>query len=361
MGIYLLRCLRQPGTALPRPGDLQRVTRSRCAPRPRPPVQATGRRLGTARRKAASWCRTSTAGLDGVAARLGQAAAHRRRAAQGAAAHEQPRARRLGRGPGQVRAGHRAGRSRTARPISACPRACRCSSRRWTPTGVAVQTMRTLTYVHARPDALLRRLPRAPRAAPPAGQPALAAARAPSQAHARPRRLLAAALRPAGPAGARPALRRAATARRQGRRSGASSTSPPPTPTKPARLRRRGPEEAGLRARPLAARPGHAPPTASSGNCSPQAGGHKDVKLDADSLRPPGHLDGHLRPAPGPFQRRTGRPCTASRQGSVLTFDTSRVPLPIIAGFEAIDACRASVAGPGFGHNACLPTGFAAL
>ena len=126
-GALSLRRLRQPESALSRPGDLQRVP----DPRPRP-AEAAGAcrhgRLGRpARRAVLPAGRVRRAG--GRAAGNGQAVADRGRAAQGPAAHE----------PAPVWASRRKTRAsscwapcrsrRTGRPSSALPAASRSSSR----------------------------------------------------------------------------------------------------------------------------------------------------------------------------------------------------------------------------------------
>ena len=86
-------------------------------------------------------------GPDRRPARDGQAASHRRRASEGAAAHEPAVHRRLGRGPGQVRARHGARRVGWLGLCSASPPACRSSSRLWMSEAWPSRPCGALTYV----------------------------------------------------------------------------------------------------------------------------------------------------------------------------------------------------------------------
>ena len=133
-----------PSTLDPGPGRRGRVPARRRAAQPLP---AAGRPARSASCGCSRCCRRPHA--HGERPRIGHANAENAR----------------------MLLGHGAGRGRTARPTSARRPASRSISRRWTPTGRAVQSMRSVDLPPARRAPRLRRLPRAARAAPPPAGP----------------------------------------------------------------------------------------------------------------------------------------------------------------------------------------------
>ena len=149
-------------------------------PRPRPPVYHRGRpcdgpqegrflRAGRLRR------------ADGRSAGHGASGCASWRAAQDPAAHEPAQPRRFGRRPGQVRPGHRAGREPTARPISACRRACPYCSRPWTTRAWRSRRCGPLTYVQPEQTLSCVGCHESREAAPRPAETPLAAVRGPSK------------------------------------------------------------------------------------------------------------------------------------------------------------------------------------
>jgi len=169
----------------------------------RQPNPATS--IGTGPRKARFWSRTDRRGAG-----RGQAPSHRRGASEDAAPHEPAEHRRLGRGPGQVRSGHGAGRNGR---LGFLPRPFRRPFRHTCLLPGAGRARHGLAdhahahLCHARPDSFVHRLSRIASAGAAARQNAPGDATRCLEADARARGLVAPAIRPAGAARSRQALR----------------------------------------------------------------------------------------------------------------------------------------------------------